>query len=385
MLMALPAPLAILVGAIGAVAFGLYKMHENLETTKREARELAYAMSSGKEAMDTFAQFAGKATASEIMAKRRANQFVNFTEKPGKTQFGQNFVESEGGQGYLANVEKAISEYGTSKASKQMALQLASAVSQGIFSKEQASNMAYYIGQSLGDMGVAIRINATLNELVVSGTNVIKDPLLIQTKLIGIASENLSGPSGTLTKLMQEASKAQGWSWTDDFEKLSELEGQVGGQLAGFMEQTQASVDALDVSYGDLIAKLKEEGKLTEANAKEAEWMEKRGDLLAKNAEEADKFLGSISGVTDEYKKLQDSYGGGLLGETGVALFNPGENQKKQSVNAIVEQTQQLAQKKFEGTEDADRAKKVLAAMEGGFQPQQVLYLIPQFSLTRCQ
>ena len=356
MLMALPAPLAILVAAVGAVAFGLYKMHENLETTKREARELAYAMSSGKEAMDTFAQFAGKATASEIMAKRRANQFVNFTEKPGKTQFGQNFVESEGGQEYLANAEKAISEYGTSQGSEKMALQLASAVSQGIFSKEQASNMSYYIGQSLGDMGIAIKMNAKLNELLTSnGTNVLKDPLVIQTQLVEIASENLTGATGSLTKLMNLSGEGKGF-WGTNWEDVGELEGKVAGEVSGFMEQTQAAVDALDVSYGDVIAKLKEEGKLTEANAKQAEWMQKRGELLSKNSEEADKFLDRISAINKEYQDNTSVNEDGTTRFTGSA----GLAQQKASVDAIVEQTQQLAKTKFEGTEDADRANKIL-------------------------
>jgi len=182
-----------IIAAAGVVAYSFYKMDEALKQARDSAYNLSMALGSGDAALQKFAEFAGNATASEIMDKRRADSMSVFPIASGKTTFGQAFVQSEAGAESISNVSKAVATQGKASAGDQLTSQMLSAVASGAMDANQARSVVANIANELGDAAFGIRVNAQLNELIgPNGENLEKDPIGVRLKILDSQQEDLA-------------------------------------------------------------------------------------------------------------------------------------------------------------------------------------------------
>jgi len=175
------------------IYFGLAAIKSHFDGIRTAAMNLADSFSIGEKAIDKFAQFAGKATASEIMSKRRLNSESLIRIATGKSTFGSNYMESESGQELLNNAKTALSKLGKNQVISQMTSQLVSSIFSGALSADQARSIAANLGQELGDLNIGMAINAQLVSLIGNGTDILKDPLPIAIKIMELAEKDLEG------------------------------------------------------------------------------------------------------------------------------------------------------------------------------------------------
>jgi len=105
-LMALPGPLAALAAVVGLGVGAFLLYNKTVNDARKEAYELTKALGTGSEALQKYADFTGKARPSEIRDKQRLESQTPFNIKPGKTPFGQSFLEAEEGQALLSSVQE---------------------------------------------------------------------------------------------------------------------------------------------------------------------------------------------------------------------------------------------------------------------------------------
>lgn len=184
-LLALPAPLAILVALIGG-GVALWMMHQKaLKEATKEAYDLAKAMGAGKDSVQTFAEFAGTVADIEFAERQRGQRQNILQLQPGTKTFGSAFFEDDAGQEFAENVRKSLQEVGEDQTIQQVYRNLGNAVLQGALSPEQARSIAASLGKEVEDFGVGMAINANLIELLgPNGENLLEDPLSLQVKIL---------------------------------------------------------------------------------------------------------------------------------------------------------------------------------------------------------
>jgi hypothetical protein len=192
------APVVIGLGAVAAAAFALKGVFDQAQTS---TMKLAESLGTGDSAVQSFAEFAGKASAGEIMDKRRENALQPFAIQTGKSTFGQSFIQSEQGQEMAASTRESISKLGRSGTETQLVTQLVNAVSSGALDAGQARSIVSNIAKEIGDASFGLNVNAKLVELLgVNGENLLEDPLTIRIKL----AEDSEQQIGIVAKQLQE-------------------------------------------------------------------------------------------------------------------------------------------------------------------------------------
>jgi TP901 family phage tail tape measure protein len=195
--------------AVGVVALAgtYYLLKKQNEALLKKTIETTVNMGAGAKSMKELAETTGKVSAREIMDRRRNEKLSQFQIQTGKKTFGQSFVEGEKGQQMVKDFGQRIKDGGPGGqqlAQSELTAQLATAISSGIMTPEQARSVAANIGEAMGDRALGITVNGKLINLFGSkGENLIKDPLTIKTQLIqdsktrmNIAS-NAANASGT--------------------------------------------------------------------------------------------------------------------------------------------------------------------------------------------
>ena len=128
LLMALPAPLALLVAAIGAGVWAFMSYNKMIDEAKKKGYELTTALGSGEKAMNRFAEFAGTVTSSELLENRVSNIGRIMEVQPGKSTFGQSFLAQEDGQEYLDSVRESMSFLGEATTARMIQGQLSQSI-----------------------------------------------------------------------------------------------------------------------------------------------------------------------------------------------------------------------------------------------------------------
>jgi spore coat assembly protein SafA len=376
-LMALPAPLAALVAVIGlgVTAFMLY--NKAIKEARAEAFELTRSLGTGKDAMSTFAEAAGKATSSEIMDRRRAGALNPYQTQPGKTPFGESFLASEDGQNLKNVVEGAIASRGMDFAQENLSRQLQAALLDGSLTIEQARGIALALGQELDDLGFSMRINAELNQIFgPEGENLLENPLQLQIEFMqqstidatqaidgfeeAFEAVNLGNiAQSTVDGFTEEVGKVGPWLeenvpgwfqaiplvgpitrlgayvtagfkglWTGSLEpgvQLAEAAGTAIGQLTNTIESYQMSLDATANRYDKMIADAEAEGNATLASELREEKLQAEIDLL-------EQYQAGIQALSSDYKNLEGDTRAALSDELDIQLrakFEEDPEQKK--------------------------------------------------------
>jgi hypothetical protein len=188
----LPAGIGIAVAAVAALAIGAFALKGAFDKAQKEALEMTESLGSGKKAILAYSEFAGTASAGEIMDKQRKQNASPFNVQQGKTTFGESFVTGEQGKSMLDSLRKGIAENGSSATQAQLVNQLGTAIASGALSESQARSIAASIGQELGNQSFGINVNAKIIEIFgPNGENLINDPLEVRVRMIQETQDQL--------------------------------------------------------------------------------------------------------------------------------------------------------------------------------------------------
>ena len=194
--------------------------------------DLYDAIGSGTAAMRRFAEFTGKATAGEIMDKRREKKLNPFQIVPGKKTFGESFMESDQGKTLAKSYGDFLKTGATTQQARdQMANQLSTAVATGAMTAAQARSVAVNLGKELKDYSFAVDVNAKVATLVgPNGENLAKEALNVRMNLIQQTTKNVQRSQENLEKQggmnLEEMGKTSGGAG------LGLAAGAIGGLVA---------------------------------------------------------------------------------------------------------------------------------------------------------
>jgi TP901 family phage tail tape measure protein len=278
--------------AVGLVVGAMYYFNESLKKAREEGIALANAMSMGSEKIKALSVIAGTVSASESASRQRETMLSGATEEQRK--FGQNILGSEFGKTIVSDVEKqAKSGIDAKQIAKNISLNLAQSVMQGVITTEQAKSIASALGEKLGDYEIPALISGNLVSLLgPNGENLYADPLEIALKIKADSFQNVKenfelALAGANANAVQKS--LPGWKKALDF-----LAAGVGGSMpfaqnelasrnaaldAGavqsgvrLIELNQATVDSLNKQYAIKIqnAKTEKESLDLEAQRKKA-------------------------------------------------------------------------------------------------------------------
>ena len=176
--------------AVGATWYALKKKNEALAVKTMETTQ---AMGAGSKSLNELAVFANKVTGTELMNRKRANSFSQFQIKPGKTTFGQAYVQSETGQQKIKDITNSMKTGNKVDVQSGIASQLATSIASGTLTTSQAQSIAAELGKQLNDYSFGINVNSKLISLMgPNGENALKDPIGIRVKLIDTAQTNVA-------------------------------------------------------------------------------------------------------------------------------------------------------------------------------------------------
>ena len=345
MLLALPAPIALLIAAVGSLVAIMYLYNKSMEAAYDQAYALAKAMGVGADAMQKFADFAGTVSANEVMNRRRDERLSQFTVQPGKQTFGGAFVLSEQGTEFVKTIKNSLSELGRDQTVSAIFSQLGNAVSQNILTAEQARSVAGNLGLALGDVGLGMEVNAKLTELLgPNGEDYLNDPIALRVKLVQMQGENLqtalddyletrnlldpgaNTAGGTQMMLSEEGRELiseerqrrydEGGFWTDvatfftpdDVVRRQILQSELGGlgaSIANSLSQQQSVIDAI---------RLDSEKKIADAIAEGADYSTIQ-DLREEEATAINDAIAEIKASAQETVDVLESLSVGDQGE----------------------------------------------------------------------
>ncbi len=344
----LPAGIGIAVAAIAALAMGAFALKGAFDKAQKEAMEMTETLGSGKKAILSYAEFAGTASAGEIMDKQRADAASPFSVQQGKTTFGESFVAGEQGKAMLDSLRKSVGERGSSATQAQLVNQLGTAVASGALNEAQARSIAASIGKELGNQTFGINVNAKLIEIFgPNGENLINEPLEVRVKMIqetqnqigavanagqpqmaqgvaqsigggalaaggtALAAAGALAAFGLVSQTIPVVGNVVGgialavagatalgvgiWQGVEGMAKMGEVSGTnvAMGMIA--MQQQQEMLDSLDLEYQRRIANATAAGDVAKAEELTTQHIRDREALLAKNAETTQMVLDNFA------------------------------------------------------------------------------------------
>ena len=187
-------PSGAIVGVAAALAGALVMLKMRFDKAQDAALALGEATGTSTKAVQSFAEFAFRATGAEVMDKKRLADRGQLVAATGKTTFGQSFVQSEAGQKLGKSFQENLNKNGKAQAQKDLQAQLETAVLSNALTAEQAQSVAANIGASLGDATVGIQIAGKLQGIFgKNGEDITKSGVEIQTKLMENSSTKTSG------------------------------------------------------------------------------------------------------------------------------------------------------------------------------------------------
>jgi hypothetical protein len=186
-------PYAAGAAAVAALAIGMYALDKAAEKAAKAQTALANKTQMTAKGLQAIGEITGKVGATEIMNRRRneakSDRYTTNYDRKGQ-QFGTTFLESEPGKAMADGFAENIKLVGEGPASQQFAASLALAVSDGVMTSIEASDVARQMSIKFGDTTLQPRIDAELNRLIGPyGEDLLKDPLNVRLNLIDDQSE----------------------------------------------------------------------------------------------------------------------------------------------------------------------------------------------------
>ena len=256
----IPGPAGLVVGALGAVAAGVIAYNIMMDNARKEGEALADAMSMTTEKMDSFAKATGKVSAAQAAAEER--QLRNSTVDTKEQQsFGRSYVESDAGKSMLKDVQTMLSGGVAMKdVSSIVSNQLATAMAQGVLSKDQADSIISALGESLNNKKLSVNIVGKLNSLVGRyGEDLEQNPMEVSVKISEQSNKDLAKQleflEGQLTQARRRATVAgKGGVTRIDTTETTKLTAQISGLIGPAYQQSLQMSDAIKAQYTTLLA-----------------------------------------------------------------------------------------------------------------------------------
>jgi TP901 family phage tail tape measure protein len=302
----IPGPAGAVVGVLGAVGIGLMQMKEELIANRKEAMKTALAFSSGREAMQKLAEYAGTINPSEAMGRMRAERRAGYSIVTGKNTFGAGYLGSAPGQELLTQAKNAKLSAGSNIASSNIGIQLSQAVVSNIITPEEAASIAFNLGEAMQDFDFAVDVNAKMVELLgPNGENLQKDPLQIQANIMQEKGKTLTASGGAVDRIRAYTSTGRvgtGLSVSDTI--ASEAEAQVSQGIGDIIDMGQQNLDNLELQHLKRLDILKAAGDLEKIDEAINEYNADRTKILNANT-------GALKEQRSFLQSLEDSGGRG--------------------------------------------------------------------------
>jgi TP901 family phage tail tape measure protein len=203
----IPGPAGLVVAGLAAVVLGAMSLKAQFDQARDAAMQLAEATGSGTTAINGLAEFAGTATAGQIMDKRREGALTRFGVQEGQSTFGQTYLESEGGMALAENTQKNILASGNTSAMSDLVNQMATAVATKALTADQAASIIEAVGAEINDYSFSINANAKLWSLIgPNGENLLTDPIGVRVNLINESNQRLQDSVGSSARKSFSAS-----------------------------------------------------------------------------------------------------------------------------------------------------------------------------------
>ena len=353
LIQALQNPLIAVLASIAAVAGAAFMLNKRMQDAQKEAMELGKALGSGTEAMKELSEFAGTVSAGEFMDTIREERLKGIGTAPGKTTFGEAFVQDEQGQALIEAAKTQMAQTGDAEATiTALTARLSTAVMTGVLTKEQASSMAANLGFALNNMEIGLRVRANIAELTgpngedISADNLVefaaklnersleqvdKDIQHMNTNLEGVFGDDLSemiGGSvaaglggaaagaaagalvGSIVPIFGTAAGALVGAglgaiggavggyflMRDAAEEAGKLSGAVVASMVNALQQQQELSDAVDAYFFKKIEEAKVQGDITEQLRLQAEFEEKKLEMSEQEMAMREQMRGVLSG-----------------------------------------------------------------------------------------
>ena len=198
------APLA----AFGAAVIALNVIFDNAQAA---ALKLGETTGTSTKAINQYAIFANRATGSEIQDRKRIEKASGLPIKPGKTTFGQAYVQTKEGQESIAAIGQTIindKKGGREKATKDLSAQLITSVLSGALSSSEAQSIAANIGVQMKDHTIGMTVAAEIQGIFgKDGKDLLKEGVDLQVRLMSDSSKNLTSKNSNFDKLNQQSQK----------------------------------------------------------------------------------------------------------------------------------------------------------------------------------
>jgi TP901 family phage tail tape measure protein len=314
--------------AVLAVAGTFWYVNKKAKEAAENQSRLVDATRATTEKMKTIGEMNVKVGASEIMKQRREDTGSDryLGKARGKAQYGATFLEQDVGKGMIENINKSLVS-GSKNTAKQVAVELAGYISDGVLSAEQAHSIADQIGINLGDSSLGMRISGTLLDLVgPNGEDLLKDPLNVRLSLV----KEQQSLTNDFNQILKDFAVGSDEYVSNDQAKTVAAAAAAAGVQS--LEFNQAQIDSLDVQYDKQIKILETQRLATSDKAKQVELDGKIKDLKDKQSSGTAALRLNNKKVLDDQiktlKLIQDSKGDGYKGVE-TAFFD--------SLNAQVE------------------------------------------------
>ena len=387
--------------AVAALAASFWIADKKSKQHAEATSKLVDATTATTEKMKSIGEMTNKVGASELMAKRRtqgsADRYTTGFER-GKQQFGTTFLESDVGKGVLQGFKDNIVRNGTEISAKQMAVQLAGYVSDGILSAEQAHSVAESIGLNLKNTALGAQISGQLLDLIgPNGEDLLKNPLEVRVNLVNQQRD----VSASLNNQLQGSVTDTRNSWDSRLSQVAkffspfigaarlgqnapgftaysagEMFGQTEAELkasssaaygAQNLEFNQAQLDSLNLQYEKEIAILEKQKAATTDKAKQAELDEKIAKLKSDQSSQTNELrLVNKDIMKDQLASFRVAQQRGAVED---AFFDSLKNQVKTKwandpmAEAFLKQSADLDSKELEVTIDTIVASGQLSPM----------------------
>ena len=201
---AVVAPLA----AFGAAVIALNVIFDNAQAA---ALKLGETTGTSTKAINQYAIFANRVTKSEIQDRKRIEKASGLPIKPGKTTFGQSYVQTKEGQESIAAIGQTIindKKGGREKATKDLSAQLITSVLSGALSSSEAQSIAANIGVQMKDHTIGMTVAAEIQGIFgKDGKDLLKEGVDLQVRLMSDSSKNLTSKNSNFDKLNQQSEK----------------------------------------------------------------------------------------------------------------------------------------------------------------------------------
>jgi hypothetical protein len=189
LMMMLPGPIGIAVGAITALGLGVFAVIDNLNKANTAGVALARSMSATQDKIQAVSEVTGTVSATESRRLQTEALVSGNKIEPGGENFGKGFLESDAGKGLLADIATQKTS-GVGDMAKNLAAQLSTYVAQGVMTSDQAQSIAIQLGTELKDYKLSTDIRANLTSIIgPNGENLEKDPLRVTAAITAINND----------------------------------------------------------------------------------------------------------------------------------------------------------------------------------------------------